>query len=125
MERLVPSNERSRLIPLWKFSGFVLGALPTLAWRTPTWLYVTVEAVETFVDVHYKNHIIPLEELGTAPELLRLLRHCCEEEIHHRDDASRRSGLPAGYEQKPFLVRIWFTIVAKGSEIAVAFAKRV
>lgn len=128
MERLVPPQQRSSLIPLWKVAGFALGALPTFAGRTPRWLYFTVEAVETFVEEHYLNHIVPLEAKEDpsvdAPELTRLLRHCCEEEVHHRDDAAARAGLAPG-ESKPFLVRVWFSIVAGGSQAAVELAKRV
>mmetsp|Transcript_17623 Transcript_17623/g.33465 ORF Transcript_17623/g.33465 Transcript_17623/m.33465 type:complete len:259 (-) Transcript_17623:426-1202(-) len=125
MEDLVPPGERSSLIPIWKLAGFTLGALPTLAWPTPTWLYVTIEAVETFVEMHYLNHIQPLEEKNQFPELTRLLRHCCEEEVHHRDDAAERSGMLPGAEAKPFPVRVWFAIVAGGSQAAVELAKRI
>ncbi|CAM9221212.1 unnamed protein product, partial [Heterosigma akashiwo] len=85
MERLLEEGQRSRLLPLWRAAGFGLGALPALVSEAA--LFCTVEAVETFVEEHYLEHLLPLEAGGRCPELCRLLRRCCEEEVHHRDDA--------------------------------------
>ena len=51
MEELLPHRRRSRLLPLWRLSGWLTGALP--ACIGPRAVYATIEAVETFVDHHY------------------------------------------------------------------------
>jgi hypothetical protein len=34
---------------------------------------------------------VPLEKRGVYPELQRLLKHCCADEVHHKEDARSRS----------------------------------
>ena len=50
VETLVPHPSRSRLLAVWRAAGFVTGALPSLVGRNA--VYSTIEAVETFVDIH-------------------------------------------------------------------------
>jgi ubiquinone biosynthesis monooxygenase Coq7 len=52
-DRLLDMRMKSKLLPLWKISGWCLGFFPTLIGGEPA-LFLTVEAVETFVEEHYK-----------------------------------------------------------------------
>jgi 3-demethoxyubiquinol 3-hydroxylase len=54
-EQWLPSSQHSRLIFLWKLSGFLLGALSALMDKKI--LFLTVAAVETFVVKHYAQQI--------------------------------------------------------------------
>ncbi len=56
MIELLPKHMHTKLLPIWKVSGFVLGFLPTIIGRGPA-LYHSVEAVETFVEKHYNLQI--------------------------------------------------------------------
>jgi demethoxyubiquinone hydroxylase (CLK1/Coq7/Cat5 family) len=49
--KLLDPADRSKLLPAWKVAGWCLGALPTLVSEKA--LFCTVEAVETFVELHY------------------------------------------------------------------------
>jgi len=52
-DRLLDMRMKSKLLPLWRVSGWCLGFFPTLLGGEPA-LFLTVEAVETFVEEHYK-----------------------------------------------------------------------
>jgi len=58
----LPTRERSHLQPLWRAAGWLTGALPALA--GPRAVYITVEAVEAFVEQHYAEQIA---YLGARP----------------------------------------------------------
>ena len=65
-EDVLPTDgKRTRLLPFWRLAGYSLGFLPTLL-GGPTALYVTVEAVETFVEEHFQDQIIPLRDAAAA-----------------------------------------------------------
>jgi demethoxyubiquinone hydroxylase (CLK1/Coq7/Cat5 family) len=49
--KLLDPVDRSKLLPAWRVAGWCLGALPTLVSEKA--LFCTVEAVETFVELHY------------------------------------------------------------------------
>lgn len=90
-------------------------------------LFLTIEAVETFVEEHYGEQIGPLSqpsvENGGAhcPNLLALLRHCCEDEIHHKEDAASR----VGGGSRTRLEQAWMSVVRIGSAVAAEIARRV
>ena len=56
---LVPTHKYTRLLPLWKVAGWLVGFLPT-ALAGSQGLYVTVEAIESFVEEHFQDQIQPL-----------------------------------------------------------------
>eukprot|EP00953_Heterococcus_sp_UTEX-ZZ885_P007758 4677-Heterococcus_DN1.PRE.1 len=118
--KLLDPADRSKLLPAWRVAGWCLGALPTLVSEKA--LFCTVEAVETFVELHYDEHIIPMRESGQYLELTRLLTHCRDEEIHHKEDAAARWGLQGA---KPWYAVAWSKVVAGGSAAAVALCRRV
>ena len=117
MDQMLPLGLRSRLLPLWRVSGWLLGALPALVGARA--VYRTIDAVESFVDAHYAAQIARLDGRPVYDELRRVLESCREDEIAHRDDARRRLG-PAGYAG-----RLWRGIVWRGSALGVAVASRI
>lgn len=83
MERVLDPADHSRLVPVWRLAGWLLGFTSSLAGRNT--YHHTIRAVETFVDRHYQAQIDRLEREGGHAELLRLLRCCRADEVHHRD----------------------------------------
>lgn len=125
-DRLLEPSQRSKLLPLWRASGFLLGYVPTVLGGERA-LFCTVEAVESFVEVHYNQHIIPLASRPSGPyqypELLRLLRHCCADEVHHMEDARDRWLAPG--QERPLWARMWAAVVGRGSAAAVAVCRNI
>ncbi len=118
IETVFPREKGSLVLPIWRLAGFITGALPALFGARP--VFATVDAVETFVDHHYREQI---ERIGDTPELQslkELLVRCREDELRHRDEArvlqDRRPGP---------LLGAWRWMVGSGSAAAVAVARRV
>jgi len=118
IEEILPESQRSILLPLWRISGFLLGALPALA--GPRAVQITVDAVETFVDHHYQAQIDTLKGKSEFASLRNLLIACQADEIAHRDEARAGHG---GHVGK--FGRFWSWIVGSGSAAAVVLAKRI
>lgn len=98
----------------------------------PAGLYATVRSVETFVEEHYSLQIDTLmKEEGTRreplsaadAELVRLLRLCCADEVHHKIEAAR---LLEDHNVKTdaLAVRAWDRVVTAGSAVAAEAARR-
>lgn len=122
---IVPDGKHTKLLPIWKIAGFTLGFFPTLVGGSRA-LYVTVEAVETFVEEHFQDQIVPLKEKNTCPKLIQLLEYCCADEVHHKEDAARR--LLEGEsptDLNAFWVQPWSYAVKRGSALAAAIARKV
>jgi ubiquinone biosynthesis monooxygenase Coq7 len=121
---LLPSSKYTRLLPAWRMAGFCLGFAPALV--SDRWLFLTVEAVETFVEEHYTlEQIHPLrkqEAAVSAPHLIALLEHCCADEVHHKEDAAKRAGEPGA--GRTVVERAWMAIVRVGSAVAAEAARR-
>ena len=99
------------LLPAWRAAGYTLGFLSTI-W-CPRGMYVTTDAVETFVEEHYQSQIVRLkdeiarldggeegsgERVGDTAkkvrglkELLRMLELCCEDEVRCWPVSEKRS----------------------------------
>lgn len=135
-EALIPSTKHTRLLPVWKLAGFTLGFAPAMV--SDRALFLTVEAVETFVEEHYQDQIVPLREHGRCPELVALLEHCCADEIHHKVDAAERAAAARGSsdvdgsstsaQSAPTVAlveRAWMRLVGVGSAVAAEVARRV
>lgn len=126
IERVVPRRWRSRLLPLWRLSGWLTGALP--ACFGPRATYATIQAVETFVDRHYGEQVAMVDKILVAPDshtrddetrvtlraLRGLLEQCRIDEVAHRDDAAARWDGRA-----PALIAAWQAAVGHGSQAAV------
>jgi demethoxyubiquinone hydroxylase (CLK1/Coq7/Cat5 family) len=115
------------LLPLWRSAGWLTGALPAML--GPRAVYATIEAVETFVDRHYREQIEAIDRLDpgrTSPPLqaLRaLLQSCRADEIGHRDEAAlllARSAKPSS-----LALRLWAASVGAGSRAAVKICRRI
>lgn len=114
----LPRRWHSLALPLWKVSGFLLGALPALFGRR--WAYGTISAVETFVVRHYQEQIDQLDpsnpDQAALASKLRDLQH---DEHEHQQDAARR------YQRPGLLIRSWQRVVGVGSAIAVKAARAI
>ncbi|MDV3504213.1 demethoxyubiquinone hydroxylase family protein [Marinobacter sp. M-5] len=111
----------SLLLPIWRFAGFLTGWIPALVGKRA--VFATIEAVETFVDEHYRDQInvlMPYVTREPEKEVLAGFEYCRLEEVHHRDDAKQRSA-----PSKPLYLRLWMHLVRIGSQIAVKLAKAV
>ncbi len=117
-DRWLPKRHHSRLLPVWRAAGWLLGAGSALFGRRAA--FHTVAAVESFVERHYLDQI---EAMSSVPELANLnavLRRFCDEEVHHRDDASNRVA-----ETNGIAVRAWGHLVGLGSVLGVRIARKV
>lgn len=134
IEQVMPRRERSRLLPLWRVSGWVTGALPACA--GPRAVYATIQAVETFVDLHYAQQVRQIDTLlsalpGIEPSerstsmarelqnLRAVLEQCRLDEVTHRDDAAQRWDGRASA-----CLHLWQGMVGRGSAWAVALCRR-
>ncbi|MEM9169443.1 MAG: demethoxyubiquinone hydroxylase family protein [Pseudomonadota bacterium] len=113
---ILPPAKRSLLTPAWKVAGWLTGALPALFGSRA--VYLTIEAVETFVDRHYQEQIDYLDEIDGDPALRALLVTCQADEVHHRDEAREAAGGPPGP-----VARLWTNVVGAGSQGAVKIAR--
>lgn len=128
------SAKHTRLLPIWRVAGWLLGFIPTVLGRGP-WLYHTVDAVETFVEKHYDEQIAYVRTQHPNPgsdnsELMRYLTWACADEVHHAEDARRclleNHGIHSLEEsQKRLMVNVWRFIVDLGSRYAAELARRI
>jgi ubiquinone biosynthesis monooxygenase Coq7 len=118
MENLLAPHQRTRLLPLWKVAGWSLGALPALI--GPGAVYVTIEAVEKFVEQHYQRQLTMMESDPALQDLYKTLEQFCADEVDHKQDAAHRRQPALGP-----VARLWSSIVGKGSALAVVIAKRI
>ena len=117
MNALLPIQDRSMLLPIWRIAGFLIGFLPGCIGARA--VYLTIAAVETFVQGHYQQQILHAE-LHQYPDLKEKLVAFMQDEIEHKDEATSLSGGPPG-----FVAKRWCALVGAGSEIAVKLARRV
>ena len=116
MSQLLPREQHSRLLSLWRLAGWLTGMLPALF--GPLAVYRTIDAVESFVDRHYEEQIELLRVRSSHQALRTLLQSCRDDELLHRDEA--RSHLqPAGP-----VGRLWERMVGAGSRAGVYLASR-
>ena len=119
IEAWLPAADRSRLLPLWRLSGWLTGALPSLF--GPRAVYATIEAVETFVDQHYEEQVQRLRSLPSLGTLQQTLMECQGDEVEHRNEAAAaRGAMPNG-----FLLRAWCRVVDLGSRAAVGICRHI
>jgi ubiquinone biosynthesis monooxygenase Coq7 len=115
-DQWLPAAMQSVLLPAWRLSGWLLGAISTLGGRAG--VFSTIEAVETFVVRHYQQQIDRLEQAGSHPEVAVALDQFMRDEDHHREDAHSRLEQPPGP-----LARSWQAVVGWGSAAAVVAAR--
>jgi ubiquinone biosynthesis monooxygenase Coq7 len=119
IESWLPKAQYSYLIPLWRLAGFMTGALPALV--GPRAVYVTIQAVETFVNQHYDDQVRALASMPALVKLRQVLLECQDDEVAHRDQAA------AALEQKKngLLLHCWSVMVGAGSRAAVAVCRHI
>ena len=117
IEQWVPVAGRSRLLLAWRMAGFATGFLPALFGRQA--VYATINAVETFVDLHYSGQINRLATCEYRADLKSTLVRCRDDEIEHRNQARERATEPVG-----LFLNAWCWLVGIGSAGAVALARR-
>jgi ubiquinone biosynthesis monooxygenase Coq7 len=118
LNTLLPANQRSALLPIWRIAGWLTGFLPAIAGPKAT--YATIDAVETFVDHHYEEQIQKLAPIGPEGDLRAALLICQADEVHHRDEAREKQTSRAGS-----LLTAWMWAVGAGSKAAVSAARRI
>jgi ubiquinone biosynthesis monooxygenase Coq7 len=95
LNRVLETNERSIILPGWTLAGFALGAASTL-WCARG-MYLTTEAVETFVEEHYEYQIGQLDgEIEKLAEGARVERVEAEAMRGAAADEVRMTGAAAG-----------------------------
>ena len=115
----LPPAQYSRLLPLWRLAGFLTGALPALF--GPKAVYVTLEAVETFVNQHYEDQIRALDSQPELNDLQQTLLDCQADEVAHRDEAAAARG----HSKSGLALRIWCAMVGVGSKAAVSLIRHI
>ena len=115
-ERSLPPAIRSRALPLWRLAGWLTGALPALFGARAVW--ITIAAVEDFVDRHYAAQIEAMTEVAELEGLRRVLADFRGDELDHRDDARARTPDRPGP-----LARLWAWMIGAGSAAGVALAR--
>ncbi len=113
---ILPAEQRTRLLALCRWAGWITGALPALFGARA--VFQTIDAVETFVDKHYYEQIVALGDDPAHRSLRELLEGCREDEIAHRDDARSRSG------DTGWIGRVWAWLVSQGSDVGVKLVMR-
>ena len=117
-ERWLPKRHRSRLLPVWRAAGWLLGATSALFGRQAA--FRTVAAVETFVEGHYLAQIESMESTVGLESLAAVLRDFCADEVHHRADASARLTRTDGR-----IARKWASLISAGSALGVRIARSI
>ena len=104
-------EDKSRLLLLWRVSGFLLGAFGALISKRLT--YYTIQIVEQFVVEHYESQIL------TAPrDLQEILLNLQAEEKEHQLEAISLQG-----DSQNQVHKFWGLIVDAGSRLAVNVAR--
>jgi ubiquinone biosynthesis monooxygenase Coq7 len=118
LESTLDVANRTKLLPLWRLAGFVIGAAPALI--GPSLVWATIEAVETFVVDHYEKQIKTLIASEEQASILELLRKCSADEAEHCHEAQSLQN-----ETQRFLTKLWCRMVSLGSLLAVKISARV
>lgn len=115
IEKILPSNERSKLIFLWKFFGFMTGFIPSILGKK--FIYATIYSVESFVESHYQVQIDLLKKKKNSKELILFIKKLMDDEIEHKDEAF------LNIEKFNVVHKLWGSIVKFGSISAVKISK--
>ena len=119
IETILPNDEKSKLLFLWRFLGLLTGLIPALVGKK--FIYATIFFVESFVEKHYNEQIIKLKKKNKIKymELIKLLEKLKNDEISHKEDSLKRFG------KLSLLLRIWGNIVEIGSRTAVSISYKI
>ena len=102
----LPREGRTRLAPVWRLAGWLLGASGALFGARG--VFRTIEAVETFVDHHYAAQVEAMAGTAELAPLAAVLESFREDEVDHRDDAAGRSAGRPGWTGRAWTAaRAW------------------
>ena len=73
ISEILPKNQQSKLIFLWKILGYVTGFLPALL--NDKFVYATIYSVESFVEQHYQDQINLISEDKKYEEIKHLIKN--------------------------------------------------
>ena len=91
MSHILPKNNFSNLLIIWRILGFYLVfSSALLGYR---FFCVTIQSVETFVEKHYQEQIEFLYKNFISFKLLRVIEKCCDEEAEHQIDEKFQKGI--------------------------------
>ena len=121
MATLLNPDQQSKLLTLWRFAGWLTGAVSALMGSNA--VFATIQHVETFVDHHYQQQIDGLSATGKYPNLKAVLAWCQADEIAHRDEA-REKQKKDGSSSRIWGLKAWLWMIQAGSGTAVAIARR-
>ncbi len=119
IESWLPKAQYSSLLPLWRLAGFMTGALPALV--SVRAFYVTIQAVETFVNQHYYDQVRASESELRLAKLRQVLLDCQSDVVAHRDHLSAA----LGQRKTGLLLQFWSVLVGAASRAAVALCRQV
>lgn len=114
-EAVMAPADTSRLMPLWRALGWLMGWLPALI--GPAAVHAVVAGVESWVTTHYAGQIERIARWRPDEPLLALLRACAADEASHAGEAAARPHDRAG----GILARL-FVLAAP---LGVALARRI
>lgn len=115
-ERWLGPGDKSFLIPLWRLAGWLLGATSLIGGRRG--VFLTIEAVETFVVEHYDRQVRAIGDEEALQGIRAILETFMHDEDHHREDAARRKDEGPGP-----MARLWSAVVGGGSAGAVVVSR--
>lgn len=104
------------LQPFWKVAGFALGA--TTAAMGPKAAMACTAAVETEIDLHYREQLDALES-EDDPELSDMIAKFREEELEHKETA-----IASGAEETPGYP-VLSAAIRLGCKVAIGLSKRI
>ena len=118
IEKILSPADRSIMLPLWSIAGYITGALPALFGDKA--VFQTIDAVETFVDNHYREQIVKLQRTPRHEHISNILERCRLDEVQHRDEARN---LAVGANN--ICLKTWCKLVTFGSFVAVTIARAI
>ena len=117
LEKIIPKSEKSKLLTLWKFFGFITGFIPALIGKR--FVFATIYYVETFVEKHYEEQILLLKKYKSVNKLKNLLKNLKDDEITHKTEAlSEINNLNT-------FIKLWGKTVQIGSKLAVFISYKI
>jgi ubiquinone biosynthesis monooxygenase Coq7 len=117
-DQWLPECLKSRILLLWQFCGWLLGCTIALMGRQA--VYITIDAVERFVVLHYDEQIARLQSHQDFAEITLILQQFQHDEQRHRQEASSNCTVDTDH----WAVKIWQQLIGGGSVLAVYFARR-
>tara|TARA_B100001093_G_C26679403_1_gene949748 strand:+ start:172 stop:690 length:519 start_codon:yes stop_codon:yes gene_type:complete len=115
IENLLPKEQRSKFIFLWKILGFLTGFIPGLIGKKYT--YATIFAVESFVELHYKEQINLIKNNRSYSQIKILINQLLGDEVEHKNEAFMK------IKNLNFMHHFWCKLITIGSITAVKISK--